>query len=74
MKKETGNNLEKRTLKDKAVLTEPEFAALVNHHPETIGKMRRNGEIAHCKRGRKVWYLNPKHVDDFNRRFEVQAA
>lgn len=61
-------------VQDKKVLTEDEFAYLVNHHPETVAKMRRKGEIDHCKRGRKVWYLNPEHVEAFNRRFEVRAA
>jgi hypothetical protein len=63
-----------KKLREKRVLTETEFAILVNHHPETIGKMRRKGEINHCKRGRKVWYLNPQHVDAFNQKFEVRAA
>lgn len=65
---------EEKKLRDKAVLTEAEFAILVKHHPVTVGNMRRRGEIVHCKRGRKVWYLNPKHVDAFNQKFEVQAA
>lgn len=65
---------EEKKLRAKAVLTEIEFAALVSHHPVTVGNMRRKGEIDHCKRGRKVWYLNPKHVDAFNQKFEVQAA
>lgn len=66
--------IQQKKLKEKTVLTEDEFAILVQHHPETIAKMRRNGEIDHCKRGRKIWYLNPKHVDAFNQKFEVQAA
>lgn len=66
--------IQEKKLLEKPTLTEDEFAVLVKHHPETIAKMRRNGEIAHCKRGRKVWYLNPKHVDAFNQKFEVQAA
>lgn len=63
-----------KKLREKPVLTEDEFAILVKHHPVTIGKMRRKGEIDYCKRGRKVWYLNPKHVDAFNQKFEVRAA
>lgn len=67
-------SIEEKKLRGKPILTEIEFASLVHHHPVTVGKMRRKGEIAHCKRGRKVWYLNPAHVDAFNRKFEVQAA
>ena len=66
--------LEGKKLRDKRILTEAEFAIVVRRHRETIARMRRNGEIAHCKRGRNVWYVNPKHVDEFNERFEVQAA
>lgn len=63
---------EKR-LRQKPVLSEDEFAVLVRHHKETVAKMRRNGEIDHCQRGRKVWYLNPKHIDAFNQKFEKVA-
>jgi hypothetical protein len=60
-------------LRKKPLLTEAEFALLVGHHPVTVGNMRRKGEIDYCQRGRKVWYLNPKHVDAFNQRFEKKA-
>lgn len=65
---------ENKKLRLKPTLTEPEFASLVNHHPETVAKMRRAGEIDFCQRGRKVWYLNPKHIDAFNQKFEKRAA
>jgi hypothetical protein len=65
--------LREKKLREQPTLTEEEFALLVKHHRETVAKMRRHGEIEHCKRGRKVWYLNPKHVDAFNRKFEVRT-
>lgn len=64
---------EEKRLRAKLMLSEIEFAALVRHHPVTVGNMRRKGEIDHCKRGRKVWYLQ-KHVEAFNQKFEKPAA
>lgn len=64
---------EEKRLRQKLMLSEDEFARLVRHHRETVAKMRRNGEIEHCQRGRKVWYLQ-KHVDAFNQKFEKAAA
>jgi hypothetical protein len=66
--------LEEKNLRKQPRLSEDEFAFLVKHHPETVAKMRRKGEIDYCQRGRKVWYLNPKHIDSFNQRFEKSAA
>jgi DNA-binding transcriptional regulator PaaX len=56
------------------VLSEEQFAKEVGWHRESIARMRRNGEIDHCKEGRKVWYLSPDHVESFHRRFEKKIA
>lgn len=65
---------EEAKLKKKRILTEAEFAILVRHHPVTIGKMRRNGQIDYCQRGRKYFYKNPEHVESFINRSERSAA
>ena len=57
---------------EKRYYTEKEFAAIVGWHKESVANMRREGKIAHCKEGRKVWYL-PEHIDAFNHRFERKA-
>lgn len=67
------NALEEK-LRSKRILTETEFAALVRHHPVTVGNMRRKGLIDYCQNGRKYFYLNPEHVESFIRRSEKKAA
>jgi hypothetical protein len=57
----------------KRVMNEAEFAEAVGGwHRETIARLRREGLIDHCKKGRMIWYL-PEHVDSFHRRFERKA-
>lgn len=68
------SSAEERALRKKRILTEAEFAALVRHHPKTIGKMRRSGAIDYCQRGGKYFYKNPEHVESFINRSEKQAA
>lgn len=58
----------------KRILSENEFAKEVGWHRESIAKMRREGKIDHCKQGRKVWYLNPEHVESFHLKFQQMAA
>lgn len=66
---------EEAKLRKKRILTEAEFAILVRHHPVTIGKMRRRGEITdYCQRGRKYFYKNPEHVEAFINQSEKSAA
>lgn len=67
-------NTVERQLREKRILTEAEFAILVRHHPATIGKMRRRGEIDYCQRGGKYFYKNPEHVEAFINRSERPAA
>jgi hypothetical protein len=66
--------LSEKKLEKERVLTETEFAFLVRHHPKTIAKMRRRGEIDYCQRGGKFFYKNPEHVESFINRSEKQAA
>lgn len=58
----------------KRILTEEEFAKEVRWNPDTIGRLRRQKKIDHCRNGRKIWYLNPEHIESFNKKFERLAA
>jgi hypothetical protein len=51
-------------------ITEKEFARRIGFHPETVAEWRRNGKIVHCKSGRRIYYLAPKHIDAFHERNE----
>lgn len=68
------SELEEKRLRNKRILTEAEFAILVRHHPGTIGRMRRKGEIDYCQRGGKYFYKNPEHIEAFINRSEKSAA
>lgn len=68
------SSAEEKRLSKERILTEAEFAILVRHHPKTIGKMRRRGDIDYCQRGGKYFYKNPEHVEAFINRSEKKAA
>lgn len=50
---------------ERATLTEKEFAQTVGISVTTCKVLRKANKLAHCKVGRRILYLNPKHVQQF---------
>jgi protein tyrosine phosphatase (PTP) superfamily phosphohydrolase (DUF442 family) len=55
---------------DVKTITEREFCARVGISVSTALALRKNNKLAHCRVGRRVLYIYPRHVEEFLARME----
>lgn len=55
---------------DVQTITEREFCKRVGISVGTACALRKAGKLAHCRVGRRVLYIFPRHVDEFLTRTE----
>ncbi|MGI8731840.1 MAG: helix-turn-helix domain-containing protein [Pyrinomonadaceae bacterium] len=65
---ETTHNADNGT--DVKTITEPEFCKLAGISISTALALRKAGKLAHCRVGRRVLYIYPRHVEEFLGRTE----
>ncbi len=51
--------------RDIKTITQKQFCALVGISQGTAIAMRKAGKLAHCRVGRRVLYIYPRHVEEF---------